>query len=265
MRAHVLVALAAVLLLAAHEQRPDSAGELGQLRILENQVLRALKIRDLATLQNLLRDDYVEIIGPQRMTKAELLKSLTPSRITDYALEEVRLVPLGRDAALVTYKLAPKAPLDEKGPFASAAYVSSAWVRQDMGWLSAFRQWTPLSAASVGPQRITAFEATLTPNTVRYAYKGTTRLEDIHATFEIMLNQGTVSTGDYWATWDPGEVKEVSLDFLAFGVGMVQRIDLSATATMGGQRVLATTISRRQWIKKVPIDFETVPPTLRLP
>ena len=108
MRAHLLVALAAVLLLAAEEQQPQSKDELGQLRILENQVLAAMKNRDQTTLERLLRENYVEILGPQRLTKIELLKSLTPSHITDYAMEDVRLVPLGRDAAILTYKLAPK-------------------------------------------------------------------------------------------------------------------------------------------------------------
>ena len=140
--------------------------------------------------------------------------------------------------------------------------MSSTWVRQDMGWLSALREWTPLGKESVGPQRITAFEITLTPNTVRYAYKGTTRLEDIHATLEIMLNHGTVSTGDYWATWNPGETKELNLEFLAFGAATIERIDLFAPATMNGQKVLATAISRRD--AKIPIDFKTVPPTLKL-
>jgi hypothetical protein len=263
MQAHVLVALAAGLLLAANNQKPDSAEELAQLSNLEKQVLTALKNRDIATLQSLLKEDYVELIGPERMTKAEVLKSLAPSRITDYALEDVRLVRLGRDTAILAYKLVPKGSLDEKGPFASAAYVSSTWVRQEMGWLSAFRQWTPLGKESVGPQRITAFEATLTPNTVRYAYKGTTKLEDIHMTLEITLNQGRVSTEDFWGTWNPGETKEVSLEFLAFGVGTIQRIDLSATATMGGKKVLCSASSRRD--AKVSIDWKAVPPTLRLP
>jgi hypothetical protein len=264
MRAHLLVALVALLPLAAEEQQPPARGELGQLRILENQVLAAMKNRDQTTLERLLRENYVEILGPQRLTKTELLKSLAPSHITDYALEEVRLVPVSRDTVILTYKLAPTGKLDEKGFFASPAYVSSTWVRQDMGWLSAFRQWTPLAKESVGPMRITAFEVTLTPNTVRYAYKGTAKLEDIHATLEIMLDHGTVSTGEYWATWNPGETKEVGLEFLAFGVGTLQRIDFSARATRNGQNVLATTTSRRD--AKIPIEYwKTGPPTLKLP
>src|SRR5262249_32024108 len=144
---------------------------------------------------------------------------------------------------------------DEKGLFANPAYVSSTWVRQEMSWLSVFRQWTPLSKESAGSPILTSFETALTggpypvgntfrfaPDTARFTYKGTTKLEDVHATFEIDLGNGRVSTHAYWATWEPGETKEVSLAILAFGVGSVQRIDLSGRATMGGKKVLLATV-----------------------
>src|SRR5207248_8190999 len=124
-----------------------------------------------------------EIAGPEprRMTKAEVLKALGKTQITDYALEDVHLLRLNRDAATLTYKLTLKGALDDKSPSAHPAYVSSTWVRQDAAWLSVFRQATPLGKEPASLQRITNFEATLTPNSVRYLYKGTTKLEDVHA------------------------------------------------------------------------------------
>jgi len=265
MRGYVLAAMAVGLLFASDDQKQDSSGELGQLTILEKQVLEAWKTKNLGTLQSLLRDDYVEIVGPgpARMTKVEVLKVLAEIRITDYALDDVKLVRVNRDAAILTYKLALKGVPDEKASFATPAYVSSVWVHQDASWLSVFRQWTPLSKEEGGPQRITAFEAVLTPNSVRYLYKGTTQLENIQLTLEINLSDGRVSSQTYWGTWQPREVKEISLAFVAFGASSVQRIDLSGTATLGGKKVLLSATSRRD--ANIPVDWKSIPPILKLP
>jgi hypothetical protein len=88
------------------------------------------------------------------------------------------------------------------------------------------------------------------------------RLEDVHAAFAIYLNEGKVSAHEYWATWDPGEVKEINLGFLAFGVGSVQRIELSGTATLGGKQVSLAGVARRD--AKIPVDWKAVPPLLKL-
>ena len=264
MRVHILVALVAGLLLAANGQRKESAEELGQLTILEKTILEAFKKADASTLQALLRNDYVEVAGPnaERLTREEVVKALVPSRITDYALEDVRWVRLNQDAAILTYKLTLRGTPDDKGHFAQPASVASAWARGEMGWLSVFRDWTPLSTEAAGPPRVTAFEAALTPNSVRYLYKGTTKLEDIHATVEVTLTQGRVSTQDYWGSWDPGEVKEISLAFLASGVANIERLDLSAPATMGGKKVLCQAAAHRD--ARIPIDWKSVPPLLKL-
>jgi hypothetical protein len=242
-----LAALTAGLLFASDDQKQGTAAELGQLTILEKQVLEAWKNQNLSTLQSLLRDDYVQIAGPgpERMTKAEVLKAVPQARITDYTLEDIRFVRLNRDAAILTYKLTLKGLPDDKGLFANPAYVSASWVHQETAWLSVFRQWTPLSKEASGPPRLTTFETALTPNSVRFLYKGTTKLEDISATLNVALGQGSVTSRLYWGTWEPGEVKEINLGFLAFGVSSIERVELSGTATMAGKKVLLSTTSRR--------------------
>jgi hypothetical protein len=264
MRVHLFVVLAAGLLLAGNEQKQESAGELEQLITLEKQIWEAWKSKDPKRVQGLLRDNYVEIAAPgaRRMTKDDVLKALDQSRITQYALEDERLLRLNRDAAILTYKLTLKSSPDQTVPFANPAYVSSTWVREDSAWVSVFRQTTPLAQETARPQRVTDFEAMLTPNSVRYIYKGTARLEDVHANLDITLNEGKVSWQTYWGTWDPGEAKEISLSFLASGIGTIQRIDLSAAANMGGKKVLCLAISRRD--AKIPVDWKSVPPTLKL-
>ena len=262
MRAYVLAAFAAGLLFASEEQKPSPL--LGQLTILEKQILEAWKNQNAGTLQSLLRDDYVEIAGPgpRRMSKMEVLKASPRTRITDYTVDDVRLLPLDRDAAILTYKLTLKVLPGEPEYFANPAYVSSTWVRQDASWLSVFRQWTPLSKEAAGPPPVTAFEATLAPDSVRYQYKGATMLEDVHAMLQIHLNNGSVTTQDFWATWDPGETKQMSLAFLAFGVATVQRIEFSGTATMAGKRVVLANVALRD--TKILPDLKAIPPQLKL-
>jgi hypothetical protein len=247
MRVCVLAAMAAGLLFASDDQKEGAAGELAQLTIQEKQIWDAWKTQNLGVLQSLLRDDYVQIAGPgpERMTKAAVLKALPQARITDYTLEDARLVQLNPDAAILTYKLTLKGQPEDKGLFANPAIVSSLWVRRGMAWLSVFRQWTPLSKEASNVPRITTFETALTPASVRYLYKGTTKLEDIHAILTLGLDQGSVTTHTYWGTWEPGEIKEISLGFLAFGVATVQRVDLSGPATMAGKGVVIAATTRR--------------------
>jgi hypothetical protein len=312
MRVYVLAALTAGLLFASEDQKPNPALELGQLTILEKQILEALKNQNTANLQSLLRDDYVQIAGrgPQRMSKMEVLKTLSRTRITDYTIDEIRVLPLNGDAAILTYRLTLKVLPGEPEYLATPALVSSTWVRQGTSWLSAFRQWTPLSKDAAGPPPVTAFEAALTPDSaqianvvaefrnlqqkrqyleskgqhltqaeqnrlggleaihlstfegVLYRYTGKMKLENVQATLTIHLKDGEVTSQSYWAIWDPGEVKEISLAFLAFGVGSVQRIELSGTATMAGKRVSLSNIALRD--VKAPVDWKAVPPQIKL-
>jgi hypothetical protein len=247
MQVCVLAAMAVGVFIASGDQKEGPASELAQLTILEKQIWESWKTQNLGTLQSLLRDDYVQISGPgpERMTKAAVLKALPQARIRDYTVEDVHLVRLNPDAAILTYKLTLKGLPEDKGLLANPAAVSSVWVRRDMAWLSVFRQWTALSKEASAPPRVTTFETVLTPTSVRCLYKGTTKLEDIHATLTIALDQGSVTTHTYWGTWEPGEIKEISLGFLAFGVATVQRIDLSGPATMAGKAVLIAATSRR--------------------
>jgi hypothetical protein len=181
------------------------------------------------------------------MTKAAVLKALPQTRITDYTLEDVRLVQLNRDAAILTYKLTLKGLPSDQGMFANSAYVTSIWAHQGMAWLSVLREWIPLSKEASGQPPVTTFKTALTANSVRYLYKGTTKLENISATLHIaFLNQESGSIRRYWGTWQPGEIKEINLDFLAFGVATVQRIVLSGSATMAGKKVMIATTWLRE-------------------
>jgi hypothetical protein len=75
------------------------------------------------------------------LVKDEIASSLEAARWTRVELEEHRLLELGEDAALVTYKAtARRAGAGE--PYVARA--SSAYVRDGAAWKLAFHQQTPL-------------------------------------------------------------------------------------------------------------------------
>ena len=59
----------------------------------------------------------------------------------DYAIEDARLVLLGSDSAVLTYRCSARREGDN-APF--MALISSAYVQRDDSWLLAFHQQTPL-------------------------------------------------------------------------------------------------------------------------
>lgn len=72
----------------------------------------------------------------------EISRSLEgATRWTEVALEEHRLIELGDDAAVVTYKAT--ARKNDAPPYVARA--SSAYVRDSRGWKLAFHQQTPLA------------------------------------------------------------------------------------------------------------------------
>src|SRR5262249_53883238 len=161
---------------------------------------------------------------------------------TDYAIHDVSVIQLNEGAAMLSYQLVMKSPDKGKDISPSHSSVSSAWVRRDGKWLSVFRQRVPVESKSVPSKSLPSdtsgtLDAALTPTSVRYIYKGTTKLEDIHVTLQLFLGQAKIPLQVYWGTWQPGEIKEISLGLLAAGVEGVERIDFSAKAMRNGKKV----------------------------
>jgi hypothetical protein len=253
--------LAAGLALGSEPPPPDVKADAKKVQdhfeTLEKQFLNLWKSGDAAGLSRLLTDDYLQIGGTpvSRFDKAKALKALADVRPTNYALSEAQVVVLNPEAAILSYVLTVQGASEVKVEPPSRFAVTSAWVHRGGRWLSAFREAAPLPENA--PQRIETFEATLTPTGVRYTYKGTTKLEDIRARLNILLAEGPIPYETFWGSWLPGESKEISLHFLAFGVGAVQEIQFSAMATLNGKPVLCSLRSRRDQL--VPFNRALMP------
>lgn len=106
--------------------------------------LRALE-RELAegdgdVYRRLLADEAVVIVPGARLAKEECAAAIDAAeRWDELALADEQAVPVGADAALLTYRFDGR-----RGEQRYAALMSSVWVRRDSGWRLALHQQTPL-------------------------------------------------------------------------------------------------------------------------
>ena len=113
---------------------------------LECQVWDAAKSGDADTLRALFADDYLEITAEgRRVGKAEIVK-LSPEcdRIESYSLEDVKIVALGPNVGLVTYRLAIEGLLRGKPYPTYQRFATLTWVNGEGRWQCAFFQQTPI-------------------------------------------------------------------------------------------------------------------------
>lgn len=250
----VLVWVAGLSLLApgglgAQEKAP---GELlrDALASHEKRLWEALRKGDSEALRELLPAEYREVGGPAggRLNRSDAVKRWGELRVSDFALDDFTVVPLGKDAVALTYRARVKGNLDGNPTADLEFFVSSAWARRDDKWQCGLRQWTPVVKAASEPV-IEAFELVVAPEgALRCTYKGTAALQDVKPELALTLRDGgEVSQRlGYWAAWQPGEVKEVPLSFLAAGVDQIERVNLSGRATMGGKPASLSAVVRRQ-------------------
>jgi hypothetical protein len=71
----------------------------------ERQLWEAFKQKDGATIGKLLADDYLEVQRNQRINKAGILKAYKTYDITDYQITDVTVILLGKEAAVLSYRL----------------------------------------------------------------------------------------------------------------------------------------------------------------
>jgi hypothetical protein len=244
MRIPLLIVLPAALLVAAEAPRAGPGKPEDVILPLERQVLEAYRAHDAAALRRLLADEYLEVSGAGRLTRAELLDGLADLRVDAYAAEEARLVPVSPDAVALTYRLTLRGSFKGRPLPAGPLYVSSVWVRQKGGWRRALTQATPAAVEAVAAGTGKDFEAELSASSVRYTYRGSGKLEDVTATVTVHLEGGAKLPYErFWGGWRPGEAKEVHLGLA--GVDPVERIDFAATATRGGQKYTGSVMLRR--------------------
>lgn len=117
--------------------RPDADGRLEETLLgLERRTWEATRKRDWEAIKALVADDFLAITGDGKRLDGEgLVKELAGVEVTTYALDEVKLVRLTPDAAVLTYraKVGYKA-VGIRGR--ERLWVSSGWARRQGKWVN---------------------------------------------------------------------------------------------------------------------------------
>jgi len=95
----------------------------------------ALKNKDKKAYGELLADDYqgVEVDGKGERTKIQSLNELATSNVANYTLWGLSVIPVGQDAALVTYEVTMQFP-PKAAIRLSRVYISELWMKRAGQW-----------------------------------------------------------------------------------------------------------------------------------
>jgi len=107
----------------------------------EREGLDALKTGDLQRFAALTADDAVFVDDHGPATKAEIISHTAEFRLTEYAMDDVRFVPVSRNSGLIAYKITEKGTSHGR-EFAATVYVSALWAERDGKWVCLFSQET---------------------------------------------------------------------------------------------------------------------------
>jgi hypothetical protein len=121
---------------------------------LERQTWEAIKKKDWEALSSLLAEDLRVVSDTGVAEKSEVIEELkTNYTLMDYTLQEVRVVELSSEAALITYKAVQNVSHKGQGWKSQAAYHSSIWVKRDGKWQSVLHQITPVKQEASAEKR----------------------------------------------------------------------------------------------------------------
>lgn len=114
----------------------------------EKDLFAAEQRRAFAVIDEALAEDFHEIASDGQLhTKAEVMPLIADVKVEDYSLRDFKVLPIGDQCAIVTYRADIKASY--KGQyFPPKLYLSSVWVRRSGSWRMMFHQATPVPEAS---------------------------------------------------------------------------------------------------------------------
>jgi hypothetical protein len=103
----------------------------------------ALKNKDKKAYGDLLADDYqgVEVDGKGERNKIQALNELAETNVASYTLWGLSVIPVGEDAALITYEVTLQFP-PKSAIRLSRVYISELWVKRAGLWKEAHYQET---------------------------------------------------------------------------------------------------------------------------
>jgi hypothetical protein len=109
---------------------------------LEKQGWEAIKKNEWNVLGSLMTDDFVEVTEMGIRGKSEALEDLRANlMLTEYAMEQVKVLELGKDGALLTYQLVQKGSYKGQG-LPAKMNCSAAYLRRGGKWWNASFQET---------------------------------------------------------------------------------------------------------------------------
>jgi hypothetical protein len=140
----VFLSLVSLLLTCAPPTSAASNKELeDKIVSLEKQGWEAIKKKDWSALSSLMTEDFVEVGEMGIRGKSEALQDLKANlNITDYSMENVKLLGLSKDAALLTYQLVQKGSYKGQD-LPPKMNCSAAYTRRGGKWLNISFQQTP--------------------------------------------------------------------------------------------------------------------------
>jgi uncharacterized protein (TIGR02246 family) len=98
---------------------------------------------DVDGVKKLVTEDHVTLLSYARWSNAaDQLKVLDAFKFSEYKIDDLKVKPLTKDVALVTYRATIKGTYAGKA-VPSPVYVAEVWVKRDGKWLQASYQETP--------------------------------------------------------------------------------------------------------------------------
>ncbi len=119
------------------------------LLAMENKAWEAWKNRDAKYFEGFVADNFVGFERGQRLTKAEMIKSLTekPCDVKSFSLSEPHVTPVSNDAAVITYKGTADASCGgQKLP--SPVTAATVFVRSGDAWKAAYHGEVPVATGA---------------------------------------------------------------------------------------------------------------------
>jgi hypothetical protein len=132
--------LVLLLLLTATAFAADSLQD--QIVSKEREELEALRAAEYRTFAGLIADDAIFLNSHGPATKAEVVQHVSDFKLLDFAMDDIRFVPLSSTSGVVIYKLTQKGSAGGH-EFTTTVHASAIWVKRNGKWVSVFSQETP--------------------------------------------------------------------------------------------------------------------------
>jgi hypothetical protein len=113
-----------------------------RITALERKELDAIKDGNINLFSDLLAEDAVFLNSRGFGDKALVVKNTSAFKLTEYSMENVKVVPLSANSGLIAYKLTEKGNAHGQ-EISGQVYASAVWAERGGKWVCLFSQETP--------------------------------------------------------------------------------------------------------------------------